>query len=119
MSADTILNTVGQFGSIISILGSAGIGGLIWKMSANETNRKRDITELKEKLGAIETVVNKDGIVKTISEMQTNCARTMTSVEETLKAHISLPSHKGMSEKVAALGARVTNLEKKEDRSEG
>jgi hypothetical protein len=100
---------------VLSVTGFGSIGGiitLIWKMSAYETNRKRDISEIKDRVTNIEAVVSKDGVVKQIQDLQLNCRGKMTEVENKIISHVSLPGHGNLPQEVSALDARVTNLEK-------
>jgi gas vesicle protein len=67
---------------------------------------KADINEIKE-------IINKDGIVQKITDLTTNCGSKMANVEATIEAHMKLPGHGEMPQKMAKLETEVDHLKNK------
>jgi hypothetical protein len=111
MSLEVVLVVTTSIMSVVGIGSVAGMVKAIKSWGSAETNRSRDIKDINDKIGAINHMLNNGGLVREIKTLQLNCGSQMTSVQTMLEAHMDLPGHGDIPERVAELGARVSRLE--------
>ncbi len=75
------------------------------------TNMNEKINNTNEKINKVEKVVANGGLKEAVSGLQVKCAAEMSRLITTVENHIEQPGHKGVSERIAQLDARVKNLE--------
>jgi hypothetical protein len=100
--------------SVMSVVGIGGLLGMFRAIKASgstETNRLRDMKEVRDAIGRIDHTLNNGGLVREIKQLQRDCGTQMMSVVRDLNAHEKLPGHADLPQQVAAITGRLESLE--------